>query len=189
MPGNKRGRHHQHLADRLVFDKLAFCALFAALCLTSTLLINVPLPNGYFNVGDVFVLLSGWFLGGWGILAAAIGSALADIISSFALYAPATFFIKGLTACCAYFLFELFKKLIKTPRWKVVARLFSAIAAETVMIVGYFLFESVLYGFAGAALSLAGNGVQGIACAVCGTTLCSLLAPMPVLRKIFPSLD
>ena len=76
--------------------KLAFAALFATLCCVATLIVSVPLPNGYFNTGDVFVLLSGWCLGPiYGAAAAAVGSALADVWSGFALYAPATFFYQG----------------------------------------------------------------------------------------------
>ena len=44
--------------------RLAFAALFAALCCVSTVVITVPLPaSGYFNTGDIFVLLSAWCLG------------------------------------------------------------------------------------------------------------------------------
>ncbi len=169
--------------------QLAFCAVFSALCLTSTLLINIPLPNGYFNVGDVFVLLAGWFLGVWGIPAAAIGSALADIISGFAIYAPATFLIKGGVACLAYFMCKFLSKWIKKPQLRAFPRFLSAILAETLMLVGYFLFESILYGFAGATLALAGNAIQGALCALCGTTLCMILARISIIRKVFPTLD
>ena len=176
--------------NRLSLSKqLALCAVFAALCLTSTLLISIPLPNGYFNVGDVFVLLSGWCLGVWGIPAAAIGSALADVISGFALYAPATFLIKGATACLAFFVCKFLNKLFKKELLRAIPRFLSAIAAETAMLVGYFLFESILYGFAGAALALAGNAIQGSLCALCGTTLCAFLSSLSPLRKNFPALE
>ena len=80
--------------------QIAFTALFASLCCIGTVLIVVPLPaSGYFNAGDIFVLLSAWCLGPlFGSVASAVGSALADIVSGFAIYAPATFLIKGLPA-------------------------------------------------------------------------------------------
>ena len=92
--------------------RIAFSSLFAALCCIGTVVVQIPAPqNGFFNVGDVFVLLSGWFLGPlYGSLAAAIGSALADVIVGFPLYAPATFLIKGLDAAVAYLVWALFKK-------------------------------------------------------------------------------
>lgn len=168
---------------------LAFCALFASLCCVSTLLILIPLPNGYFNTGDVFVLLSGWILGVWGIPAAAIGSALADIISGFAIYAPATFLIKGGMAFLAYLVWRWLKRVFKKSRFNGISLFLSALLAETVMVAGYFLFECILYGFAGAALSLTGNAIQGGACALCGTALYLIVSSIPALNKFFPALD
>lgn len=46
-----------------IAKRLAFSAVFAALCCVATVVIVVPLPYGYFNLGDVFVLLAGWCLG------------------------------------------------------------------------------------------------------------------------------
>ena len=83
--------------------RLVFTALFAALCTVGTVVISIPLPFGYFNLGDVFVLLSAWLLGPlYGSIAAAVGSALADILLGFPVYAPATFLIKGIDALVAY---------------------------------------------------------------------------------------
>ncbi len=168
---------------------LAFSALFAALCAVSTLLITVPLPNGYFNTGDVFVLLSGWFLGPiYGCFAAATGSALADVISGYAVYAPATFVVKGLVALIAYTVYLLWKSIIKRERLDFLPRLFSAICGEIVMILGYFVYESVLFGIAGGAVSLLGNAMQGVCCLSCAVLLCSMLYPVKSLRKLFPLL-
>ena len=44
--------------------KLVFSALMAALVYAATMMIQIPSPmNGYVNLGDCFVLLSGWLLG------------------------------------------------------------------------------------------------------------------------------
>ncbi len=63
-----------------------------------TLFIRIPLPSkGYFNFGDVAVVFSGLFLGfKGGALAGGIGSALADILGGFPLFAPLTLIAKGL---------------------------------------------------------------------------------------------
>lgn len=175
--------------EKQTSKQLAFTALFAALCAVSTLIIAIPLPNGYFNTGDVFVLLSGWFLGPlYGSIAAGTGSALADIISGYAVYAPATFLIKALDALLAYAVCALWKTVIKRERLDFLPRLFSAVCGEIVMLLGYFVFESILYGFAGGALSLVGNALQGICCLACAVALFSLLYPIKPLRKIFPRL-
>ncbi len=166
--------------------KLAFCALFATLCCVSTLLVTVPLPNGYFNTGDVFVLLSGWLLGPfYGAVAAAVGSALADVWSGFALYAPATFFIKGLNAALAWVIAFFMKKLIQKDTLDFIARIVGAIAGETVMVLGYFLFESLLYGFAGGALALVGNTLQGVCCGSLAVILFSALYPIKTVKNLF----
>lgn len=176
---------------RLVFPakKLAFASLFSALCFVATMLVIIPLPNGYFNAGDVFVLLAGWCLGPlYGGIAAAVGSALADICSGFALYAPATFFIKGATAVIAYYAWFLCKKLVKSERLDVIVRLFAVVLAESVMVLGYFLFESALYGVAGGALALLGNTLQGVCCGAIALTVCGVLRSIKSVRKIFPCL-
>ena len=44
--------------------KLVLSALMAALVYVATSIIQIPSPvNGYVNLGDCFVLLSGWLLG------------------------------------------------------------------------------------------------------------------------------
>lgn len=172
------------LAKRLVFT-----AAFAALCLISTLLIAIPLPNGYFNTGDVFVLLSGWCLGPlYGGAAAAIGSALADVCGGFALYAPVTFIVKGGDAVLAWLVCSLMKKAIKKPALDFLSRTFAAIIGEAFMVLGYFTFESALYGFAGGALALLGNTMQGVCCGAIAVLVFSMLYHVPTVKNLFPAL-
>ena len=63
------------------FRNLIYTAVFAALCCVATLCIAIPLPYGYVNAGDIFVLLSGVclgpILGGIAAVAAAAGAVLA----------------------------------------------------------------------------------------------------------------
>ena len=77
--------------------------MLAALTCVATIVIKIPSPlNGYINLGDCIVLLSGWLLSPvYGFFAAGLGSALADLFSGYAAYAPATFLIKGLMALIA----------------------------------------------------------------------------------------
>ncbi len=169
--------------------RLAFAAVFAALVCTSTFAIAIPLPHGYFNLGDVFVLLSAWFCGPlYGAIAAALGSALADVIAGFALYVPATFLIKGVDALIAYTVCLFLKKVIKKERLDFLPRLFSGLAGEAFMALGYFTFESILYGTGGAAVALAGNALQGACCLTIAVTLFSLFYPIKAVRKFFPAL-
>lgn len=170
--------------------QLTFTALFAALCCVGTLLIVVPLPIGYFNTGDVFVLLAAWCLGPiYGSVAAAVGSALADVISGFTIYAPVTFFVKGADALVAYAICFLLKKCIKKESLDFLPRLLSAILGETLMVLGYFVYECSLYGLGGAVGSVVGNVLQGLCCTACAVAIFSALYPVKTVKKLFPLLS
>ncbi len=155
---------------------LCFTALFAAIICVCTL-ISIPLPIGYFNLGDAAVLLCAWTLGPvLGAAAAAIGSALADVLVGYVLYAPATAIIKALMAICAYCLSSVLLRLIKKPSLAFIPRAISAIAAEMIMVGGYFVYEFAVlsYGF-GATASLLGNTLQAVCGAVIGTAIAAIL--------------
>ena len=66
--------------------RLVFGGLLAAVITVSTMVIQIPTPTkGYVNLGDSFVIIAGWLLGGWGgALAAGIGSGLADLFAGYA---------------------------------------------------------------------------------------------------------
>lgn len=145
---------------------ICFCAVFAALVCVCTF-ISVPLPFGYFNLGDFMILLCAWTMGPlYGAVSAAVGAGLADLLMAFTLYIPATVIIKALMAVCAYFTLKAFKRLLSAPKLDFIPRILSAVCAEAVMITGYFAFEYILYG-GGAVASIPGNALQGI-CAVIG---------------------
>ena len=82
--------------------KLVLAALLAALVCVATMVVQIPSPmQGYVNLGDCFVLLSGWLLGPWyGFAAGGIGSMLADIFLGYAHYAS-LLLGKGLAAAAS----------------------------------------------------------------------------------------
>ena len=142
-------------------QKLTLAGALAALTTVATLLIQIPSPTkGYINTGDVLVNLSAWILGPlYGGAAAGIGSALADLISGYTVYAPATLIIKAAMAVVSYFVY----KRLSQNRKSFFARLAGAAAAEIIMILGYAVFAGVLYGsFSSALLSVPENIVQGV---------------------------
>ena len=142
--------------ERNSVKRLVGAALLAALCCVGTMVLQFPLPgSGYANLGDCFVVLSGLLLGpAWGAAAGGIGTALADLISGFGVYAPATLVIKACMAAAAYGVFRALRK--KT--WG--APVAAAVAA-CIMVGGYFLFELALYGIGTALADVPGNAVQG----------------------------
>lgn len=149
--------------------KIVLASMLAALTFIATIIIRVPMPViGYINLGDCFVLLSGWVLGPvYGALAAGIGSAVADLSAGWVSYAPATFVIKALMAVAAYYIGV---KLAKSEKGFVL-KLVSAVVAEIIMIGGYLAFESVLYGFETASLNILFNSIQGAIGLIAGLIL------------------
>ena len=144
-------------------------ALFAAITAVATMVIALPLPGGgYANLGDTAVLLAAFFLPGpYAALAAGLGAGLADVLLSYTVYAPATFVIKALMALFAVWMARR-------------SRILAAVGGEVIMAGGYFLFETALYGAAGAVPALMGNVTQGVICAV---------AALAVYRIVFPILN
>lgn len=149
--------------------KLVMASLLAALCCVATLIIKIPSPlKGYLNLGDCVVLLSGWMLSPtYGFLAAGVGSALADVLAGYAVYAPATFLIKGVMAIIAHFCF----RGMHAKAGNTVARITGGVLAEIAMILGYFVFECFLYGAGASVVNIPANGVQGIAGIIIGLIL------------------
>ena len=140
-------------------QKIIFSSMLAALTCVATMVIKIPSPlSGYLNLGDCIVLLSGWLMSPlYGFMAAAIGSALADILSGFMVYAPITFLIKGTMALTAYY----GCRLVSKKAGGLFPRILSGVAAEVFMILGYFVFEGILYGFEASAVNISMNAMQG----------------------------
>ncbi len=150
-------------------QKIAVASMLAALVCVATMIIKIPTPlKGYVNLGDCMVLLCGSMLSpAYAFLAAGIGSALADVLSGYMMYAPVTFLIKGLMALVIVFLFRFInKKGLKEP-----TKILPLITAEVIMVGGYFIFEGVLYGFAPSAANIPANAIQGVAGIIFGFVL------------------
>lgn len=154
--------------------KLVLAALFAALNCMMTMVIQIPAPTGYVNLGDCAGLLGAWLLGPvWGGAAAAIGSVLADILSGWAAYAPATFVIKFAMAAVAALLLRGSRLGKKTA----VPMLLSAAVAELLMTGGYFAYESFVLHYGSAAVaSVPANLVQGAVSAAAAVAAATLMA-------------
>lgn len=163
-------------------QSLILSALFAALCCVATLLFPIPTPfaGGYVNLGDGFCLLAGLFLPlPFGPLAAAVGSALADILLGYLAFAPATFVIKGGIALVCYLLYRGWGKKITNS---FVLVFLCSIGSVGLTPLGYFIYEWTLYG-SGAVLNLIPNALQ----ALTGVVVAILLHPLlkPILRRDF----
>lgn len=160
--------------------KLVMAALMAALACVATMIIKVPSPlKGYINLGDCIILIAGWiFSPAYGFMAAAIGSAMADVFSGYVLYAPATFVIKGIMALIACYGYKLCsKKCGDLP-----SRIISGTLAEIFMVIGYYVFEGFLYGFIPSLVNIPANVVQGVAGLIIGVILVKIFKGNKMLK-------
>lgn len=164
-------------------QKLVLAALFAALTYVATNIIHIPTPvtNGYVNLGDCMVLLGAFLLGPvYGAAAGGIGSMLADTLLGYMSYAPGTFIIKGLMGLAAALIF----KALKEKTNPIVATVVGGVAAECIMVFGYFAYESTLLGYGiAAAASIPSNAFQGVIGLVLGVALYQALAHIPAVKR------
>ena len=159
-------------------------ALLAALSCVATLVIAIPSPTGgYMNLGDTVVLLGAFLLGGaYGAAAGAIGPALADLISGYAAYVPATLVIKALMALLAAAVYHAGGK----KPWALVL---SGAAAEVWMVAGYWLYDGFLMrSLAGSLAGVPSNLVQGAFGVIVSTALALALKGVRPVRDRFPNL-
>lgn len=162
--------------------KMVMAALFAALACVVTMSIRIPTPgtNGYIHPGDAIVVLSGVFLGPvWGLLAAGIGSAMADLLGGYFLYVPVTFVIKGAVAFAAGVLYQRTGHTAKSRYFAVVL---GGVGDLVLVAGGYFLFERLIYGPAAAA-SVPANIVQGLSGLAISILLYPVLCRVPQIRQ------
>lgn len=166
-------------------SKSVTAAMFAAFICVATMLIQIPSPmNGYVNLGDCFVLAAAWVLGPvYGFAAGGVGSAMADLLSGYPHYIPATFIIKGLMAVAASLIARAI--ITRKPKAKLLGYLTSSVVAELIMASGYCLYAAFIFGEGTAAfLSVPGNLVQGICGVAAGTALITSLSASGVTRKV-----
>ncbi len=165
--------------------KICVSGMFAALICVATMVIHVPTPyGGYWHFGDCFVLMAGWVLGPWyGGAAAGVGSMFADLFLGSAYYMPGTFVIKAAMAILAAFIAKAF--LGGKKSYGLLGYTVSGIAAEGVMIGGYFIYKWLLLGrgYAAAAASVPTNFLQGAFGLAAGVILMQAVAKTPVLKR------
>lgn len=168
--------------------KMCVAAMFTAMICVATMVIQIPVSEmGYLNFGDCFILIACWILGPvYGFAAGGIGSALADIFSGYALYAPGTLVIKGLIAVAASLIAHAFIK--QNEKMWLAGHVTGAVAGEAIMIVGYFYYDAIIlgYGLVPTLASVPMNLLQGGFGAVLGVILIQVIARTGVLKKLNP---
>ena len=107
---------------------LTLATVFAALVFVVTSQIPpIPIPatGGYFNLGEATIYIAALLFGPFvGAFSGGVGAGLADIYLGYVYFAPGTLIIKGVEGAIVGFI--------------------SVIAGGTAIVVGYFLYETLL---------------------------------------------
>lgn len=122
--------------------KVAKLALSTALVTAATIVftIYVPATRGYFNLGETMVYFTALYFGSTaGAFAGGVGSALADLILGYNLYAPATLLIKAAEGWTAGYLALKLTNRERTLRLFMLSVIVSACYLLAVLIVGLFI--------------------------------------------------
>lgn len=124
------------------FRKTAVTAVLIVLSFIGTMFIRIPIPatNGYFNLGDMFIILAALWLGPYrALLVGLLGPTAADLIG-FPQFILATAVTKGAEGLVAGLIAQrLFRK--QSARISILA----AFAGAAIMVLGYFVFEAFIY--------------------------------------------
>ncbi len=125
---------------KLTTKQLCATAVFAAMIFAVTRLIQVPIPGGYFNIGNSVILTCCAVLPTpCGIIAGSIGSALADL-TSYPVYTLPTLVIKALMPLVFYLICG------KANPVSFKCCILACAVSTLIPLVGYTLTGCVLYG-------------------------------------------
>lgn len=161
------------------FRKIIFSAMMAAVIAVATLLIRIPVSSSgaYINAGDAFIYIGAYVLGGWySALAAGIGSMIADIIAGAGIYIVPTLVIKAVMGLvCSVIIGKNSSKL---------RFLFASVIGGAIMVIGYGVFEWIVFGGAAALVTLVGNLIQWAGGVIIGFILYFAVIRIP--KRIIP---
>ena len=133
-------------------SKLVLTALMMCLVLLATIAIRIPAPftQGYVHLGDTMIFISVLLLGKKnGAIAAGVGSALADVLGGFAVYAPWTLIVKFLMGFIMGLFIEMaikgkkhFVKIAGVP----IIQIIGMFIAGVEMVIGYCIADGFFAG-------------------------------------------
>ena len=142
--------------------RLALSGLFIALIYVLTAYLHIPTAKGYIHIGDAMIFLAASLLPTpYAIAVSVMGGALADALSGYWIWVPATAIIKGLTA----FLFTARGEKIICKR-----NIFALIPALIICVGGYgfysgfFIYQNLIAGFSDAFANVIQVSASGILC-------------------------
>lgn len=163
--------------------KITYTAIFTSLILlaTSVIKFSTGIGEGYIHLGDSFVYLTGCVLPfPHCLIASALGGALADCLSGFAIWSVPTMIIKMLNVIP----FMLVVKRHKSSKILSGQTVLMTFVSGLITLVGYFVAECLLYSVHSAILSLFGNTIQAVASGIIFVIMASPLDKINFKSKI-----
>ncbi|MBR0597945.1 ECF transporter S component [Sinanaerobacter chloroacetimidivorans] len=170
-------------------NQLVLTGLMIAMVAVVTAAIPIPAPftSGYVHLGDAVIFLSVLLLGWrYGAVAAGVGSALADIFTGYAFWAPWTLFIKaGMAIIMGLFIAKSMEKQGKSIFGVPVYQMIGMLLGGIFMAAGYYIAQGIMYGnFIAAALGIPWNIAQFVVGLVIATLISGALYKSPA-DKLF----
>ena len=154
--------------------RLVLLAMFTAAIAVATAYVSFPTGlGGYIHLGDGIIFMGAMLLGPAGTIAAGVGSALADILCGYTVFAPATFVVKAAMGAIVGIFYRR-----KGGIFSYVINIVLFLVAERVMIVGYFGYECIIWDFQAALAEVPANGIQACAGIIIGAV------SVPLVKKI-----
>jgi uncharacterized membrane protein len=144
---------------------IATIAVLTAVVAVFTLVVRIPTPGkGYLNLGDVAICFVAFTFNPFvAFLAGGIGTAVADIISSYPQWAPISFCVHGLEGLCVALLVR---------KGGMIRQVFGIISAVLIVAGGYFACSGIfMTTFEAAATEIPGNIGQAAVGGVLGLLL------------------
>lgn len=134
--------------------KLSLAAVFTAIIFVFTAYLHFPSHTGYTHIGDGFLYLAACLLPTpYAVFAGGVGALLADCLTGFAIWAPASVIIKS-----AAVLF--FKNGAKIVCFR---NILGYVLASVLCTVGYYIYEALIFSnFIAAAAGIAGYVTQSV---------------------------
>jgi uncharacterized membrane protein len=144
--------------------RVALLAILTAVTAVFTSVVKIPIAptKGYLNLGDVAIYFTAFTFGPVSaLIAGGVGTALADVLSPYAQWAPISLLVHGLQGLVAGLIAAVPRSSrgrVFNPVW-----LIAAAAGTAVMCAGYLAGGTLMVGFGPALVELPGNLLQNLA--------------------------
>lgn len=162
---------------------LATTGIMTALVLGLTLIHLAISPiGGYVHLGDIAIYFTAFAFGPWaGLIAGGLGTALADVVSGYAIFAPLSLVVHGLQGLLA--------GLIVWRRPSAGRVALATVVGGLVLVAGYYIGEALIPVFGGPAVALSEvpfNVVQAVFGALGAVVYAAVARAYPALRQAAP---